>query len=128
MTNKIDYIPLLFNGNGVTTNFAFNFKALDKNDIIVSVISNEVETLKNLEQDYTVTLHQTGGEVVFKTAPEIDTVIILKRNTRFGANPKWRNTAEILVGNELSPTYISEKERFNLDRNVGKDDLSFFRK
>jgi hypothetical protein len=46
----------------------------------------------------------------------------MKCNTRFSANPKWRNTAEIFVGNELAPTYISEKERFNLDRNVGKDD------
>jgi len=45
-----------------------------------------------------------------------------KCNTRFGANPKWRKTAEILVGNEMSPTYISEKERFNLDRDVCKDD------
>ena len=45
-----------------------------------------------------------------------------KCNTRFGANPKWRKTAEILVGNEMSPTYISEKERFNLDRDVCKED------
>jgi len=45
-----------------------------------------------------------------------------KCNTRFGANPKWRKTAEILVGNEMSPTYISEKDRFNLDRDVCKDD------
>ena len=47
---------------------------------------------------------------------------ILKRNTRFGANPKWRNTADILIGSETASTYISEKERFNLNRDVGKDD------
>ena len=45
-----------------------------------------------------------------------------KGNTRFGANPKWRNTAEILIGEELSPSYLNEIERFNLDRDVGKDD------
>ena len=47
---------------------------------------------------------------------------LLKGNTRFGANPKWRNTAEILIGEELSPSYLNEIERFNLDRDVGKDD------
>ena len=58
------------------------------------------------------------AEYSFSAKPSIKQ----KCNTRFGANPKWRNTAEILVGNELAPTYISEKDRFNLDRNVGKDD------
>ena len=47
---------------------------------------------------------------------------ILKGNTRFGANPPWRNTAEILIGDINSATYINEKERFNSDRDVGKDD------
>ena len=47
---------------------------------------------------------------------------ILKNNTRFGANPKWRNTAEILIGDEFSSTYINEKDRFKLDRDIGKDD------
>jgi hypothetical protein len=61
------------------------------------------------------------AEYSFSAKPSIKQNFI-KCNTRFGANPKWRNTADILVGNELAPTYISEKERFNLDRNVGKDD------
>jgi hypothetical protein len=61
------------------------------------------------------------AEYSFSAKPSIKQNYI-KCNTRFGANPKWRNTAEILVGNELAPTYISEKERFNLDRNVGYDD------
>ena len=61
------------------------------------------------------------AEHSFSAKPSIKQNYI-KCNTRFGANPKWRNTAEILIGNELSPTYISEKERFNLDRDVGKDD------
>ena len=61
------------------------------------------------------------AEYSFSAKPSIKQNF-MKCNTRFGANPKWRNTAEILVGNELAPTYISEKERFNLDRNVGKDD------
>ena len=46
----------------------------------------------------------------------------LKINTRFGSNPTWRNTAEILVGDKTAATYISEKDRFNIDRNVARDD------
>jgi hypothetical protein len=46
----------------------------------------------------------------------------LEGNTRFGANPVWRNTSEILIGDKFSSTYINEKDRFNLNRDVGKDD------
>lgn len=47
---------------------------------------------------------------------------MFRGNTRFGANPPWRNTADILIGDKTAATYINEKDRFNLDRNVGKDD------
>ena len=47
---------------------------------------------------------------------------IIRGNTRFGANPAWRNTADILIGDKSSATYINEKDRFNLDRDIGKDD------
>ena len=47
---------------------------------------------------------------------------IFRGNTRFGANPQWRNTAEILIGDKNAATYINEKDRFNLDRDIGKDD------
>jgi len=43
-------------------------------------------------------------------------------NTRFGAVPPWKNTAEILIGNEKCGTFISEKDRFILDRDIGKED------
>ena len=47
---------------------------------------------------------------------------IFRGNTRFGANPPWKNTAEILIGDKNAATYINEKDRFNLDRDIGKDD------
>ena len=47
---------------------------------------------------------------------------IVKCNTRFGACPKWKNTAEILIGDETSSTFINEKDRFTLNRDIGKDD------
>ena len=46
----------------------------------------------------------------------------LKCNTRFGAMPPWKNTAEILIGDEKCGTYISEKDRFTLNRDIGKED------
>lgn len=46
----------------------------------------------------------------------------LIRNTRFGAVPQWRKTSEILIGDETCGTYINEKDRFNIDRDVAKDD------
>ena len=47
---------------------------------------------------------------------------IVKCNTRFGACPKWKNTAEILIGDETSSTFINEKDRFTLNRDIGKED------
>ena len=43
-------------------------------------------------------------------------------NTRFSAKPAWKNTAEILIGDEKCGTYISEKDRFSLNRDIGKED------
>ena len=36
--------------------------------------------------------------------------------------PPWKNTAEILIGDEKCGTYISEKDRFTLNRDIGKED------
>ena len=46
----------------------------------------------------------------------------LKCNTRFSATPAWRNTANILIGDEQCCTYINEKDRFNFDRDINKED------
>ena len=46
----------------------------------------------------------------------------LKCNTRFSAAPAWRNTANILIGDEQCCTYINEKDRFNFDRDINKED------
>lgn len=42
-----------------------------------------------------------------------------QRKTRFGANPKFRDTGEILYGNKSCSSYnITERERFNVKGNV----------
>ena len=48
--------------------------------------------------------------------------IIPKPNTRFGSVPTWRNTADIFTGDEKCSTFINEKDRFNVDRDVNKED------
>ena len=60
-------------------------------------------------------------ESSFSVKPIIKSINI-KRNTRFSSVPAWRNTADILVGDEKSATFINEKERFTIDRDVNKED------
>ena len=46
----------------------------------------------------------------------------IKINTRFGSVPAWRNTADILIGNEKCGTFINEKDRFIIDRDINQED------
>ena len=46
----------------------------------------------------------------------------VKINTRFSSVPTWRKTSEILIGNENCDAFISEKDRFIIDRDVNKED------
>ena len=43
-------------------------------------------------------------------------------NTRFGSVPPWKNTAEILIGDEKCGSYISEKDRFSAHEEISKED------
>ena len=43
-------------------------------------------------------------------------------NTRFSSVPPWKNTAEILVGDEKSSSYINEKNRFKVYKEISKED------
>ena len=43
-------------------------------------------------------------------------------NTRFGSAPPWKNTAEILIGDEKCGSYISEKDRFSAHEEISKED------
>ena len=43
-------------------------------------------------------------------------------NTRFSSVPPWKNTAEILVGDEKSSSYINEKDRFKVYKEISKED------
>ena len=43
-------------------------------------------------------------------------------NTRFGSVPPWKNTAEILIGDEKCGSYISEKDRFSAHEEISKEE------
>ena len=60
-------------------------------------------------------------EQAFSAKPIINKNSI-KRNTRFGSVPPWRNTADIFIGDEKCCTFINEKDRFTIDRDINKED------
>ena len=61
------------------------------------------------------------AEQALSAKPDLKQTII-KRNTRFSSVPSWRNTADIFTGDEKCSTFINEKDRFNVDRDVNKED------
>ena len=61
------------------------------------------------------------AEQAFSAKPIINKNSI-KRNTRFGSVPAWRNTADIFTGDEKCCTFINEKDRFTIERDVNKED------
>lgn len=80
--NEKDYKPLRLDGNGVTNEFAYNWKTLKETDLIIQIenINGEIKTL-NLGSDYDVNIENMGGNVICKTAPTIDEKIIISRKT-----------------------------------------------
>ena len=72
MTITTDYSPVQYNGNGVTTSFAFPYTFYDDTDLIVTttVVATGIDTVLVLNTDYTVTGGDgANGTVVFGTAP-----------------------------------------------------------
>ena len=53
----------LFEGNGIATQFPFNFKVWDASELAVSVTSSDGKSSQ--AKDWTVTLTDTGGTVSY---------------------------------------------------------------
>ena len=78
-TSRISY-----NGNGVTTVFAFPYRFLANGDLVVLAVSAAgVETVKTLTTDYTLTGagDDAGGSVTMLVAPASGTRLVIYRNT-----------------------------------------------
>lgn len=80
--NEKDYKPLRLDGNGVTKDFAYEWKTLKETDLIIQIenINGEIKTL-NLGSDYDVNIEIMGGNVICKTAPTPEEKIIISRKT-----------------------------------------------
>jgi hypothetical protein len=73
-----------YNGNGVTTVFAFPYRFLANADlVVVEVSSTGVETVKTLTTHYTLTGagDDAGGSVTMLVAPAVGTRLIVYRDT-----------------------------------------------
>jgi parallel beta-helix repeat protein len=74
-----------YNGNGVTTNFAVNFRydATTDVDVIVTVTATGVETTKTITTHYTITAPGASGTVTFLTAPASGETVTIVRTMPF---------------------------------------------
>lgn len=73
-----------YNGNGVTTIFAFPYRFLANGDLVVVEVSSAgVETIKTITTHYTVSGagDDAGGSVTMLTAPAVDTRLVVYRDT-----------------------------------------------
>lgn len=84
-------------GNGVTTTFAYSFPVLQNADLKVSLISSSgVETIKSFGSDYSLTGigGDTGGNVVFTTAPASGYSVIIWRDMDITQPVDFKNQGE----------------------------------
>ena len=80
MTNKRDYAPITYACNGATVDFPFSWKILEKESVVVTLISEEIETTLILGEDYNIDFDEIGGNVKTKTAYATGNSIIVTRN------------------------------------------------
>ena len=84
-----------YTGNGVTTVFAYSFKALAEADITVTVDG----TTKTLTTDYTLSGIGTanGGNVTFVTAPASDAEVVITRDMDFTRDIDYQDNGDLLA-------------------------------
>lgn len=78
MTIEVNYNPIRQQGNGVTTQFSYDFYALSPNYLVVYIEENGVQTVTT---DYTATVSETGGIVTFNVAPTENQYVVITRST-----------------------------------------------
>lgn len=78
MTIEVNYNPIRQQGNGVTTQFSYDFYALSPNYLVVYIEEDGVQTVTT---DYTATVSETGGIVTFNVAPTENQYVVITRST-----------------------------------------------
>lgn len=81
MTVQSQISSITYTGDGNTTTFAYPFRILVNTDLKIVFTLNNVTTVKVLNVDYTVTNvdNPTGGNVIFTTAPPLNTSVYIAR-------------------------------------------------
>lgn len=87
-----------YNGNGVTTAFAYTFKIADEDELVVSlyVTATEVETPQTISTHYTVSGvgAASGGNVTMLVAPPTGTQVRIRRSTPLTQPTSIRNQGD----------------------------------
>lgn len=86
MTINTDLSKRIYAGNGVTTEFDYDFKIFLDSDLRVSLIDADGnETVQVLDTDYTVdgAGFEAGGSVTFMVAPGNDVTVLLMSNVPY---------------------------------------------
>lgn len=78
MTIEVNYNPIRQQGNGVTTQFSYDFYALSDQYLVVYIEEDGVQTVTT---DYTATVSETGGIVTFNSAPTENQYVVITRST-----------------------------------------------
>lgn len=79
MANEVDYLPREYWGNGTTREFGFDWKVLEEEDLIVTLIDGETETVLTIGSDYQATIESVGGVITLTTAPASTQKIRIER-------------------------------------------------
>ena len=112
MTNETNYIPSRYNGNGVTKDFAFNWKVDKTNNLVVKLINSQnVEEILQQGVDYTAVIKESQGNVTLTTALQTGEVLVIERNTPQYQSTKY-STSPGFQGSELERSF--DKVSLNL--------------
>ena len=114
-----------YSGNGSTTTFAYGFKIFANTDLTVILrAATGVETVQTLTTHYTVTNVgvDTGGNVVFGSAPASGVTVVIRRNmaltqsTDYVANDPFPAATHEDALDRL--TFISQQMQEESDRSI----------
>lgn len=95
MTINTESTKRTYAGNGVTTQFDYDFKIFVESDLRVSLVDDltGIETLQALNVDYTITGEgfEAGGKATFITPPPAGTTVILLSNVPYTQPTDYKN-------------------------------------
>lgn len=125
MTVANNYNPVRQLGNGVTTDFSFNFRVLEDEQIVVYELPEGGEQQVVDSSEYTVNLTNSGGNVVFNTAPANGTVIVITRLTPQTQETPYKTSqgfpAAVVEGDFDKLTMMVQELQQDSDRSVKVD-------